>query len=80
MSVKKRTSTMYVTRNGIPTCMEDGVILVTDRAEALVLSTERLVQGTMLFVIRSGGLYMLDTDGGNWYNTSTGALLSEERE
>lgn len=51
MSVKRQTSTMYVTRNGMPTCVEDGLILVTNRAEAQALSTERLVQGCMLFVI-----------------------------
>ena len=34
MSVKRQTSTMYVTRNGMPTCVEDGLILVTNRAEA----------------------------------------------
>ena len=32
MSVKRQTSTMYVTRNGMPTCVEDGLILVTNRA------------------------------------------------
>ncbi len=80
MSVKRQTGTMYVTRNGVPTCVEDGLILVTTRAEALALSTERLVQGCMLFVIRTGSLYMLDADGGSWYNTADGALLTEESE
>ena len=80
MSVKRQTSTMYVTRNGMPTCEEDGLILVTNRAEAQALSTERLVQGCMLFVIQAGSLYMLDRDGGNWYNTATGTLLSEDSQ
>ena len=75
MSVKRQTSTMYVTRNGMPTCVEDGLILVTNRAEA-----QRLVQGCMLFVIQAGSLYMLDRDGGNWYNTATGTLLSEDSQ
>ena len=73
MSVKRQTSTMYVTRNGM-------LILVTNRAEAQALSTERLVQGCMLFVIQAGSLYMLDRDGGNWYNTATGTLLSEDSQ
>ena len=80
MSVKRQTRTMYVTRNGMPTCGEDGLILVTNRAEAQALSTERLVQGCMLFVIQAGSLYMLDRDGGNWYNTATGTLLSEDSQ
>ena len=80
MSVKRQTSTMYVTRNGMPTCVEDGLILVTNRAEAQALSTERLVQGCMLFVIQAGSLYMLDRDSGNWYNTATGTLLSEDSQ
>ena len=80
MSVKRQTSTMYVTRNGMPTCVEVGRILVTNRAEAQALSTERLVQGCMLFVIQAGSLYMLDRDGGNWYNTATGTLLSEDSQ
>ena len=63
MSVKRQTSTMYVTRNGMPTCVEDGLILVTNRAEAQALSTERLVQGCMLFVIQAGSLYMLFLSG-----------------
>ena len=77
MSVKRQTSTMYVTRHGMRTCGEDGLILVTNRAEAQALSTERLVQGCMLFVIQAGSLYMLERDGGSWYNTATGTLLSE---
>lgn len=78
MSIKKDTETLYVTRDGVPTCVEDGTILVTDTDEALALSTERLVQGCVLFVIRTGKMYMLDADGGAWRNLATGSALTEE--
>lgn len=78
MSIKKQMSTLYADRNGERILMEDGLILATDRAEAMTVPTDRLVQGCMLFVIRTGRLYVLDADGGAWYNVSTGAAITED--
>lgn len=78
MSIKKQMSTLYADRNGERILMEDGLILATDRAEAMTVPTDRLVQGCMLFVIRTGQLYVLDTDGGTWYNASNGTAISED--
>lgn len=78
MSVKKQVDSLFVTRNGRQTYMEDGLILVTDRAEAVTLPTDKLVEGCMLYVIREGALYMLDEDGGAWYNVATGTAMTAE--
>lgn len=78
MSVKKQVDSLFVSKNGRQTYMEDGLILVTDRKEAVGLPTDTLVEGCMLYVIREGALYMLDEDGGAWYNVSTGAAITAE--
>lgn len=78
MSIRKETKTMYVTKDGVPVCVEDGTIYVTTRDEATALSTARLVQGSVLFVIRTGQMYMLEEDGGVWRNVATGSALTEE--
>lgn len=78
MSIRKETKTMYITKDGVPVCVEDGTIYVTTRNEARSLSTDRLVQGSVLFVIRTGQMYMLDEDGGVWRNIASGSALTEE--
>lgn len=78
MSIRKETKTMYITKDGVPVCVEDGTIYVTTRDEARSLPTDRLVQGSVLFVIRTGQMYMLDEDGGVWRNIASGSALTEE--
>lgn len=78
MSIRKETKTMYITKDGVPVCVEDGTIYVTTHDEARSLSTDRLVQGSVLFVIRTGQMYMLDEDGGVWRNIASGSALTEE--
>lgn len=78
MSIRKETKTMYITKDGVPVCVEDGTIYVTTPDEARSLSTDRLVQGSVLFVIRTGQMYMLDEDGGVWRNIASGSALTEE--
>ena len=78
MSIKKNSRSVFISAGGTQRRMEDAVIYVTTRAEAAALPTAGFVQGSVLFVIREAKMYMLDTDGGTWYNVATGVSLGEE--
>ena len=78
MSIKKTSRSVFVSGDGTQTRMEDAVIYATTRSEAKALPTANLLQGSVLFIIREAKMYMLDTDGGVWYNTATGVSLGEE--
>lgn len=58
--------------------IEKAIFYATEKADVKDISTADLTQGSMLFVIRDAKMYLLDEDGGAWYNASTGVALSEE--
>lgn len=60
--------------------IESATIYATTREEALDFDASRLMQGSMLFVIQSASVYMLDSDGGVWYNISTGKAINDADE
>lgn len=58
--------------------IETATIYATTKEEALNVDVSQLTQGSLLFVVQSANMYMLDSDGGNWYNVSTGKAISKE--
>ncbi|MBO5510259.1 MAG: hypothetical protein J6B24_00855 [Clostridia bacterium] len=61
------------------TFMEDVTVYATTRQEALAVSTESFVKGSMLFIINEGRAFMLNEDGseGEWRDISNGSILTE---
>ena len=59
--------------------MDDVIIYATTRAEALSLDRSRYMIGSILYVVREGGVYMLDADGneGVWRSMKDGAALQD---
>lgn len=58
--------------------IEKVIVYATDKADVGGVSTADFTQGSMLFVVREAKMYLLDEDGGAWYNASTGTALTEE--
>ncbi|MCQ2429298.1 MAG: hypothetical protein MJ192_03095 [Clostridia bacterium] len=78
MSIKKNSRPVHTSYSRTHTYMEEVTVYTTTRSEALALDTEYFVQGSILFVIREAKMYMLDTDGGSWYNVANGLKLEED--
>jgi hypothetical protein len=62
--------------------MEDVTVYATTRQQALAISTESFVKGSMLFIINEGRAFMLNEDGlrGEWRDISDGSVLTEGGE
>lgn len=50
-------------------------IYVKDRGEALTVNTDRLIQGSKLWIVETAELYVLNEDGGLWCSALDGAVL-----
>lgn len=50
-------------------------IYVKDRAEALRVSTNDLIQGSKLYIVESAELFVLNRDEGVWCSAIDGASL-----
>ena len=50
-------------------------IYVKDRAEALAVSTQKLTQGSKLYIVEKAELFVLNDNGGEWYSAIDGTPL-----
>ena len=79
MSVRKDINdVVYAGRNG-ERVLEDATVYATTKEEALAYPVSRLRMASMMTVIETGGIYMLDNDGdrgGVWRSVADGSELS----
>ncbi len=50
-------------------------IYVKDRAEAMEISTQKLTQGSKLYVVETAELFILNEDDGVWCSAVDGTVL-----
>lgn len=58
--------------------IEKVMLYATQKSDVQGMSTSDFAQGSMLFVVRTAGLYVLDEDGGAWHNAATGTSIYAE--
>ena len=52
-------------------------IYVKNRAEAMEISTNHLIQGSKLYIVETAELFVLNQDNGVWCSTADGTMLGE---
>lgn len=52
-------------------------IYVKDYAEALEVSTKKMIQGSKLYIVETAELFVLNEDDGVWCSAMDGAVLGE---
>lgn len=76
MRIRKEISkTVRVEENGRRT-MNEVTVYATTAEDALTIDTSDLLIGSMLIVIRTSEIYMLDADGGEWRSVQDGKPLA----
>lgn len=72
------TRALDVTSGGRTVRMEEATLIVPTREAARSVDTACLLCGSLLYVVREGKLYVLDSDGGTWCSAEDGRTLEED--